>query len=385
MLKKIKDELNKLSETRGLRELHVRSARSPGSVTIKGKKLIDFTNWDSLNLNYDPRFISSFQREAEVSGVGSMAARGSSGTAPAHFAVERRIASFFGAESALLFSSANQVILSLTSALLGEGDCVIVDDNSHGRVVDAATLVNAEAINFDSSNPDSLARAIEISKPYKNKLVVTESVNPLTGATINIKNVIAVTEKAQIPWVIDESYGLGILGIRGAGALDGIETPKNLLGRFGSLSFTLGAYGAFFAGEKGVCDYLIHRSKTFITEPAMPPALAAAVEVGLGIVELDHGKRVQIKNLTGYFRNALVAAGYKTEPSSDSSIVCVKIGKKSLAQELAEGLFQKGILAEIVEIRTKLDAGAIIRFIVNSAHKEKDIDDTLAALTRIQK
>lgn len=385
MLKRIEEELKRLSEAKNLRELHVSSSRSPGAVTIKGKKLVDFTSWDCLNLNSDPKFISAFQREAEISGVGSMASRAASGTTPAHFAVEKRLASFFGAQSALLFSSVNQVALSLISALLAEGDCIIVDENSHGRAVDAATLVHAEVLNFDSDNLDSLGRAIALSKPYKNKLVVIESVNPLTGNAINIKQVIELTEKAQIPWIIDESHALGIVGLRGAGVLDGIETPQNLFGRIGSFSFALGSYGAFFAGTKSVTDYLINRSKTFSSEPALPPALAAAIEVGLGIVELDHGKRTRLKNLTTYFKDSLIAVGYKVAPGAESGIVCLKIAKKSLAQELAEGLFQKGFFVEVIDTRTALDTGASLRFVMNAAHKEKEIDEVLAALSDLSK
>ncbi len=385
MLKRIESELIKLGEAKNLRELHVRTARVPGSITIRGKKLIDFTNWDSLNLNADPKFISSFQREAEISGVGSMASRASSGTLPAHFSLERRLADFFGVESALLFSSANQVVLSVVSALLGEGDCVIVDESSHGRVVDAATLVNAETINFDNSNPDSLARAIEQSKPYKNKLIVSESISPLTGDLLNFKVVSELTAKANISWVIDESYGLGVTGLRGAGILDGVEIPKNLLARFGSMAFGLGGYGAFIAGPKSLTDYLVNRSRTFVTEPAMPPALAAAIETALGIIELDHGKRLRLKELALRFRESLNGAGFKVPLLSDSPIVSIKIGKRSTVQELNEGLFQRGILAEVITSGNRLDTGAILRFIINAAHKERELDDTMNALTELHK
>jgi len=385
MLKKIREELKKLTDAKALRELHVRSERAPGYVTLRGKKLLDFTNWDSLNLNTEPKFISAFQREAEISGVGATAARSSSGTTPAHFAAEKRLSSFFNSESSLLFSSANQAILSLMSALLTEGDCVIVDEGSHGRIVDAALLVHAESINFDTTNPDSLIKACEISRPYKNKIAIISSVSPISGEVADIKKIITVAEKHQIPLLIDESYSLGILGIRGAGVLDGLEIPVNLLGRFGSLAYSLGAYGGFFSGPKSVTDLLVNRSRTFSSEPSLPPAIAAAVEVGMGIVELGHGKRIRLRELTSHFRDSLIEAGYKIQPTSESNIIALKFPKKSIATELAEGLFHKGILAEVIDTRTPSESSTSLRFIINSAHKEREIEDTLAALSDLSK
>ncbi len=385
MLKKITAEIKKLSEARALKELHVRADRSPGYTTLRGKKLLDFTNWDSLNLNNEPKFISAFQREAEISGVGVAAARTSSGTTPAHFAAEKRLSLFFGTESSLLFSSANQAILSLVSTLLSEGDCVIIDEAIHGRIVDASILVHAESINFDTTNPESLTKAIDSARLYKNKLVVISSVNPVTGEVGDINKLLSITEKSQIPVLIDESYGLGIIGIRGAGALDGLPAPSGLLGRFGSLAYSMCAYGGFFTGSKVVTDLLINRSRTFSSEPSLPAAIAAAIEVGMGIIELGHGKRTRINELTTYFRDSLTEAGFKVCPKSPSNIISLKFAKKNAAAELAEGLFHKGILSELIDTRTPSESSTSLRFIINCAHKEREIEDTMAALTDLSK
>ena len=385
MLKRIQTELKRLTETKSLREFHVAAGRDPGSIKIRGKKVTDFTNWDSLNLNSDARFVSAFQREAEISGVGSMAPRASSGTSPAHFALEKRLADFLGAETALLFSSANQVVLSLVSSLLGEGDCVIVDEGVHGRVVDAATLVHAETLDFETTDPDSLARALEISKPYKNKLVVCEAVNPITGDALNLQTITEITNRFAVPWVLDESYSLGILGLRGAGLLDGLELPQNLLCRFGSLSFGMGGYAAFFAGPKFLSDYLIYRSRTFTTEPAIPPALAAALETAINIAELEHGKRTRLLELTERAKSALKLSGLSLSGNANAFFVMIPFAKKTNATEIAEGLFQRGFLVDVVTSINVMDQGASIRVIMNAAHKDKDIDDFCAALTELNK
>ncbi|MDZ4786392.1 MAG: pyridoxal phosphate-dependent aminotransferase family protein [bacterium] len=385
MLKLIETELKRLTESRTLRELHVRTAQTPGKITIKGKKLTDFTNWDFLNLNHESKFIKAFQKEAEETGVGSMAARASSGTLPTHFSLEKSLAGFLSTESALLFSSSNQVILSLVSSLLGEGDCVIVDERLHGRVLDAAVLVHAETLHFDTSNPDSLARAIKLSQPYKKKLIFCESINPFNGDVLDLKSVIELTNQENIPFIIDESYSLGILGIRGAGILDGANIPLNLLCRFASLSYGLGSYGAFLAGSRSITEYLLNRSRTFTTECSLPPALAAATETGINIVELAAGKRERLNVLSNHIRSLLKLSGFNLETESNTPIILIPFNKRSIAKEIADGLFQKGYFVEVVNPGQLLESGAAIRIILNSAHKEKDLDELFVTFTDLNK
>ncbi len=375
MIKRIQQELQRLAELKSLRELHVRNSHKPGKITFKDKKLIDFTSWDFLNLNSEKKFILAFQKEAHESGVGAMASRSSSGTLPAHFSLEKRISHFLTTESALLFSSSNQVVLSLVSALLGEGDCVIVDEQLHSRVIDAAFLVNAEAIPFDTSNPDTLAKAIKLSQPYKTKLIFCEAVNPITGELLDLKAVTTLTEQDQIPFVLDESYALGTVGLRGAGIMDGLPAPANLLCRYGSLSYGIGAYGAFLAGPKYLTDYLINRSRTFVTECAMPPALSAAIETGLNIIELEHGKRDHLRRLSTKLRNSFRLSGIPINDQGETPIMSINFATKQTAQEVYEALFTRGYLVEVISPGFLLDSGGSLRILINSAHTEKDIDE----------
>ena len=381
IIKRIEQELKRLGGKKLGRELHVRVDQKPGKISIKGKKLTDFTNWDFLNLNHDKRVVGAFQKEAEAVGVGAMASRVSSGTLPAHFSLEKRIADFLLVEKALLLPSLNQVSLSLVSALLSEGDCIIVDERLNGRVVDAALLVHAEVITFESSDIDSLERAIQQSQPYNNKVIFCDSVNSITGEILDLNSVIELTNKYQMPFILDESFALGVLGLRGAGLLDGLTAPKTLLCRIGSLAYGLGVYGAFLAGPGIIIEYIINRSKTFLTEVSLPPALASALEAGINIIELDSAKRELLvrlgDKLTGLLKTAAIPV------CGEGPVISMKFNTRQEADEVAEGLFHKGFFVEAISPGYLLDKGAVVRIIVNAGHNEADIERLFLAIEEI--
>lgn len=383
MLEKLKQELNDLAEYAGLREFHVRSSQKPAKITIKDQALIDFTNWDFLNVNQEQSFRRAFQTEVEAAGVGAMAARCSSGTLPAHVSLEKRIVDFLGVESAILFSSVNQAVLSLISAVLGEGDCVIIDEQLMGPVGDAAYLVNAEVVNFDVANPDTLAKAIETTANYKNKIIFTHSVDPISGELIDLKSIVEVASQKAIPVAIDESYALGVVGLRGAGGTEAFDLKEGILCRYSSLGLGLGSYGAFIAGPKVLVSFIMNRSRTFVLEASMPPALAAAAEAAINIVELEPGKREKIATMASLLRKGLRGLGFSVSEHGNSAVVSFRCESRAEAQEIYTGLFHRGFFVEVLSSGYILDSGAVVRFLLNSAHKEQHINDLIQALSEV--
>ena len=110
MLEQIKKESELLASNSQLKEFHTRLSRNSSYIEIRGKRALDFTNWDILNLGSNKKIIKAFQSELEQSGLGVSASRLGSGTLLAHVACEKRLAEFFHTQSALLFSSKNQVV-----------------------------------------------------------------------------------------------------------------------------------------------------------------------------------------------------------------------------------------------------------------------------------
>ena len=217
MLNKIKLELEQLAAKGLLRQLKPVQSRKDGCVEVRGKQLIDFTNWDYLALNSNRDFLTSLQREIESLGVGACAARTASGTHQRHVACEYRIAQFLNTQSSILFSSKNQAVLSLVTSLVAEGDLVFLDETMHSPVSDAAYLVNAQAIYYHAGSLAQLKSELSKCKPTLRKFIFAESISPVTGIGTDLGYLVELARTFKAQLIVDESYALAALGLRGAG------------------------------------------------------------------------------------------------------------------------------------------------------------------------
>lgn len=377
MIDQLKLELEQIAASGRQKEFHPLLSRENGFIEIKGKKVADFTNWDFLNLNSNRKFMRSAQEEIEKSGVGALSSRLSSGTSYSHLALEKRIAGFLGTQSAVVFSSKNQAVFSLFTALVGEADAVFYDEQMQSPVSDACYLVNAPALSFNSSNLPALETELAKVKQANRKIIVVESVSPGSGKKNDLSALLQIALRQDAHLVVDESYALGAIGLRGAGLCEELGCISQLLCVYGSMGQGLAAYGAFVAGGAIVSNYLIQRSKTFQNEVSLPPALAAAVESGINIIELAHLEREKLRQNTKRLRDGLTEAGFLDAGQSDSMIVSIMVGKFRRAREFADILFQRGFLAEAVSLQTPLTEVGMLRFIVQAAHSPKSIDALL--------
>lgn len=384
MIEDLKQELDKLALQGRLGLLSPRLARKDGKISIKDRELIDLTSWDVFDLNHDARVKRALQSEVELNGISAASSRLVSGTSPVHLACEIRLARFLGAERAVLFSSRNQACLSLIASIAREGDCVLVDDTTQNPAVDAAYLVNAEALQFSTRDLDSLERIAVSLKGYRRKFMVVESLSPIDGKTTDLLPLLEWAHRNGVFVVVDESYGLGLLGLRGSGGMELLTERSALLCQVGSLALAASGYGAFVAGSNILCDYLINRSRTFSTEVVIPACLAAAIEQSIDIIELDVVRRERLKNLAQRLSRGLNQLGLLTDEANQSSVICIPFLKRKDGQAFSDALFQRGYLTDVVSSTALLSEGAVVRMILTVHHTERTIDELLQVIAEVK-
>ena len=383
MLKDLEKELAELAALGRVPNAKTVLARENGFITIGNKRLVDFTNWDILTLNENPKFKRAAQSEIERYGIGTSAPRLSSGTTHIHRSAEKRIANFVGTEDALLFSSKNQAVLTLLSALLSESDVVLVDELCQSPAVDAAHLVNTPVLTFAPGDLGSFRKALENTKNSRRKLVYVESISPLTGRKNDLGELATIAIQNDSHLIVDESFALGALGLRGAGQTEEPNLKGQTFAAIGDLSFGLAAYGAFVAGPTLVVDYLRSRSKTIQSEAALPSSIAAAIETSIDTAELSTGTRERLSSLGHKLHLGLQELGVLTEFDDSVPFTCLKLKNSNIANELAAVLFRKGFLVEVIPAPFPRSQAAIVRIIINAAHSESSIDALLATLAEI--
>lgn len=384
MIRELKQEIEQLQAVGLVREAHAALRLENGQVEIRGKRVVDFTSWDFLNLAFDPRLKRSAQKVIEAVGVGSSSPRLSSGSSEAHAHCEHRIAGFLGAQSSLLFSSKNQALLTLFTSSLSERDVVLIDELSQSPASDAAYLVNAQTAMFQSEDPSSLEAELDKTRAARRRILYVETVSSLTGKQIDLPRVLSIAKKFNADIVLDESFAVASIGLRGAGVSDGILSCDAVACTVLDLSLGLSCYGAALAGTSELIGYLLSRSRTFSYESALPASIAASVDTALDIVELQPLKREGLLLLASRLHSGLSELGMSPEAFSRTPIVSINFAKRSLAAEFAASVFQRGFLVDVVPRGTQFSDSAVVRLIIRSPHSEKHVDQFLQAVADIK-
>lgn len=383
MLDELKRELEQLSAAGRHQELFPVASRKDGIIEMKGRVLVDFSSWDIFNLNNTKKFKFAVQKEVEHSGFGAASPRLVSGTSPAHAFCESRLARFLGCDAALLFSGKNQAVLSLVTALAGEGDLVLADESMQGPISDAAYLMNCTFASFSLSNLQTLKEALERNKSARRKLLFVEALSPLTGKKAELTTLASLALQYDLKIFVDESYALGICGLRGAGGYEQSGLTDRPFCLFGSSAHTLASYGAFIAGSKILMDYLLHRSRTFAHESAPPPALAVAIENALDALELNQAVRERVLLSAARLRHGLNLAAIIGSEDSDVPFICIPLKSFQDAKELQNALFMRGFFVEIATQGLPFSEACIVRIMPSVHHTDKQLDGLLEAFVEV--
>ena len=383
MIDEIKIELEQLTESGRLRECSAAIQEADSYILISGKKLLDFTSWDVFRLRSNPKVKRAVQSEIERSGLGASSPRLESGTSEVHLRCEKRLAQFFGCDDALLFSSRNQAVLSLFTALCSERDLLLLDDSLSSPVGDAGYLVNSSVSTFPAHNASALAKELERSAQFRKRYVVVDSVSAQSGEVLALGDILKVVKQFDAELIVDESYALGMLGARGAGGTEFFGLGPRDYSVFADLSLALGGSGACVAGSNLLITYLLNRSYTFRNETALPGALSAGCIQALDLLELMPSERKYVNSLAQKLSKNLSRMGLGCVEDANTPLVCFRMKKFSLIQEMRSALFQKGYFTEALLDDKPFSQGGVLRIIVNTSHKDEQIDEVSQAISEV--
>lgn len=384
MSDELRKEIEQFNLSTAAKEFAPAVSRKAGIIELRGKRLVDFTSWDCFRLNESPALKRAAQHAIEQSGFGASASRALSGTRQSHLSCEARIAAFLGTESALLFSSRNQVILSLITALTSERDTVLSDELSQSPVADACYLSGAQTLFFDSTDPASLEA--ELKKLHDGrKFVFIESTQGVTGKVCPIDELAPVCAASSAALCVDESFSLGLVGNRGAGMADLWPLSVRPLVQYCDASLCLCGNGAFLAGPAYLTNYIASRSRTFSSECAPCPASAAWLELAIEIIEVKLLDRQKLYQFADKLRRGFEMAGLTPFPKSNGPIVCLAFDTLAIARKFESALVSRGFLAEALSCPTFLENRAALRFIPNIGHSQEQLQELLEASSDIWK
>lgn len=391
LLDSLRDRLADL-DARHLRRslLPVEDIEGP-RLELTGGTLLSFASNDYLGLARHPRLKAAAIEATQRFGAGSTASRLLCGSLAPHHHLESALAAFKQTESALSFSSGYTTALGVVPALVGPGDCVILDRLAHACLVDAARLSGARLRVFRHNDPGDLRRILQWVRSLPKApggrppqaLILTESVFSMDGDVAPLAELVEVKDAFDAWLLLDEAHATGTVGpgLQGWAAALGlahrIDIPMGTLGK------ALGAAGGYVAGAALLCEYLVSRARSLLFSTAPPPAAAAAAAAGLDILASPEGARLaaRLSDSITALHAGLSNDGWSLPPPR-TPIVPLPIGDEADAVRLSQALRNEGCLVPAIRYPTVARGQARLRITTSALHGDEEIATLRASLRR---
>jgi 8-amino-7-oxononanoate synthase len=356
---------------------------SPTEGVINGKRTILLGTNNYLGLTFDEQAIASSVKAVQERGTGTTGSRIANGSFEAHVELEEALAKFYKRKHAMVFTTGYQANLGVLSTLVGRGDHLILDADSHASIYDGARLGHAEVIRFRHNDPEDLYKRLRRMKDVPGeRLIVVEGIYSMIGDTAPLKEIAAVKRELGGYLLVDEAHSMGVLGEHGRGLaeLAGVEEDVDFV--VGTFSKSLGAIGGFCVSDMDDFDVMRVTCRPYMFTASLPPAVVSSTVTALRRLEEQPELRHKLMANARRLYDGLSAMGYVTGPTS-SPIVAITMPDTERAIGMWNALLQNGVYLNLALPPATPDSRPLLRTSVSAAHSFEQIDQVLAVFAEI--
>lgn len=342
---------------------------------------IDFGSNDYLALASEPRMKKAVAAALEAgTPIGAGGSRLLRGNCDEHERLEAEAARFFGAETALFFSSGYVANFALLTTLPQRGDLLVLDSLVHASIHEGARAGRAEFRESAHNDPTSVEDTIcdwRAKGGTGRVWIVAESLYSMDGDFAPLKELVAIADRHDAFLVIDEAHATGVYGEQGRGLTGPFEGRENLV-VVHTCGKALGAAGALVTASRVLRDFMVNRCRPFIFATAPSPLLAVAVQEALSILKDEPERRQRLACLVAFTHREIRLRGGRSP--SDSQIVPYIVGDNARAMKLASALQARGFDVRGIRPPTVPAGTARLRISLTLNVGENDVRALLDAL-----
>ena len=356
---------------------------SPTEGVINGKRTILLGTNNYLGLTFDPEAIASSVKAVQERGTGTTGSRIANGSFEAHVELETALAKFYKRKHAMVFTTGYQANLGVLSTLVGRGDHLILDADSHASIYDGARLGHAEVIRFRHNDPEDLYKRLRRMKDVPGeRLIVVEGIYSMIGDIAPLKEIAAVKRELGGYLLVDEAHSMGVLGEHGRGLaeLAGVEDDVDFV--VGTFSKSLGAIGGFCVSDMDDFDVMRVTCRPYMFTASLPPSVVSSTVTALRRLEEQPELRHKLMANARRLYDGLSSMGFQTGPTS-SPIVAITMPDTERAIGMWNALLQNGVYLNLALPPATPDSRPLLRTSVSAAHTAEQIDQVLAVFAEV--
>lgn len=360
-------------------------------MTFNGKNVITWSINDYLGLANHPEVRKADAEAAKQYGMAyPMGARMMSGHTKYHEQLENELAEFENKEAAYLVNFGYQGMVSAIDALVTKNDVIVYDMDAHACIIDGVRLHPGKRFTFQHNNIESLEknlqRATKIAEETNGGiLVISEGVFGMRGEQGKLKEIVALKEKYNFRFLVDDAHGFGTLGEdgKGAGFEQGVQDGIDVY--FATFAKSMAGFGAFFAADKDIVQYLKYnmRSQMFAKSLPMPMVIGALKRLDM-LRTMPELKEKLWENVHA-LQNGLKDNGFNIGKTNTCVTPVFLEGDIPEAMAMVNDLRENyGIFCSIVVYPVIPKGLIILRLIPTATHNLEDVKVTIEAFSAIR-
>lgn len=358
---------------------------------FKGKEVITWSVNDYLGLANHPEVRAvDAAAAADYGSAYPMGARMMSGHTDLHEQLENELAAFVQKEAAYLLNFGYQGILSTIDTLVSKDDVIVYDVDAHACIVDGVRLHIGKRFTYKHNDVVSLEKNLQRATKVAEQtgggiLVISEGVFGMRGEQGRLKEIVALKEKYQFRFLVDDAHGFGTLGINGAGAgvEQGVQADIDVY--FATFAKSMASTGAFIAADKEIIDYLKYNMRSQMFAKSLQMQLVKGALKRLDMLRTQPEFKAKLWENVNALQNGLTEAGFDIGTTQSCVTPVYLKGSIPEAMALVKDLRENyGIFCSIVVYPVIPKGLILLRLIPTASHNLEDVYVTLDAFSGIR-
>jgi glycine C-acetyltransferase len=307
-----------------------------------------------------------------------------------HEQLERECAEFVNKEAAYLVNFGYQGMVSAIDALVTKNDVIVYDVDSHACIIDGVRLHQGKRFTYRHNDMESfeknLVRATKMATELNGGiLVISEGVFGMRGEQGKLKEIVELKKKYNFRLLVDDAHGFGTLGKTGAGAGEEQGVQDEIDVYFATFAKSMAGFGAFFAANKDIIQYLQYNMRSQMFAKSLPMAMVKGALKRLDMIRTMPELREKLWENVKALQEGLVEKGFNIGNTNTCVTPVFLEGEIPEAMALVQDLRENYKIFCSIVVYPVIPKGMILlRLIPTAAHTLDNVRETIEAFSSIR-
>lgn len=351
-------------------------------VEMNGKEVISLVSNDYLGFTQHPAV-----KQAAIDGIlkygtGAGASPAIGGHYDYHALLERKIASFFRKEHAIIYTTGYTSNSASLQCILTKDDLVILDAGVHTSVMEGCQQFNRKTVKHNDLNAyEHTLKLAEGKHPLI--LVIIDGIYSQDGDIAPLKEIILLCKKYGAKLMVDDAHGTGVIGDTGRGLIEAYDAWNEVDLITGTFSKTFGHIGGYVVGSKEIITYLKYQSRQHLFSASSTPAALSIIKA-IDLIDEEPYWMAKLQGNIAYFKAGLQSLELNIG-DTQSAIFPVRVGDKIKNARICHAMQEMGVYANQINYPAVSMKDARIRMGITAAHDFNHLDKVLNVWSDIKK